>query len=350
MELAKLETKYCCSVDLHDTSMFVCVQERDGKILYHKKVRNNFELFQKETEAYKAEMSVAVESTHNYYWLADGCRKANIPFYLGHALYLRAIRGKKKKNDKIDSKTLGDLMRSNFFPIGYAYPSERRAVRDLLRRRCKLVQIRAGLYSHINLIHKQQGLVEIKPEEIKSKTKRRLLLENFSDEEIKLSITTDLNLIDSLDIQIDTIEKRIMGTVKLKEEKYYKILTSFPGIGPIIALTIIYEIDTIERFASPQRFSSYCRVVKPQRESSGKKTDDKNKKIGNPYLKWACSQAALYSRIHSEGIRRFHEKLEQSKGKTKANSIMRHKIATAVYYMLSKGVLFDEKGFIEGSI
>ncbi|MEJ2104480.1 MAG: IS110 family transposase [Ignavibacteriaceae bacterium] len=307
-------------------------------------------MFLKELEKYKEEMSVGVESTHNYYWLFDNCLKTSIPFYLGHAYYLRAIRGKKNKNDKKDSKTLGDLMRSEFFPIGYPYPAKRRAVRDLLRRRCKFVQLRAGLYRHIDLIHSQQGLINIKIGEIKSKNQRRELIKNFCDEEIKLSIETDLNIVDTLDKEINTVEKRIRKVVKTNEEEYFKILLSFPGIGEIIALTIIYEIDKIDRFITPQKFSSYSRVVKPQRESSGKKTDDKNKKIGNPYLKWSFGQAALYARINSLVIRKFYENLVKTNGKTKANSIMRHKIAVSVYYMLKNKELFNEQKFLQGNM
>lgn len=350
MELSNIATKYYCSIDLHDKMMYVCLMEKDGKILYHKNLRNNFEIFNKELEKYKAEMSVGVESTHNYYWLYDCCRKAGIPFYLGHAFYLRAIRGKKKKNDKIDSKTLGDLMRTNFFAIGYPYPEGKRSTRDLLRRRCKLVQQRAGLFNHINLIHSQQGIIDVKSEQIKSKTNRRLLLKKFTDEEIKLTIESDLNVIDSLDRVINTIEKRIRKIVKDEQAEDFKILLSFPGIGEIIALTIIYEIDTINRFPSPQKFSSYSRVVKPQRESSGKKTDNKNTKIGNAYLKWAFSQAAVYSRIRSTGIRKYYEHLLKTKGKTKANSVLRHRIAVSVYYMLQNKQMYNEERFLQNAM
>jgi transposase len=224
MDLANIKTKYCCSIDLHDKKMYVCLMEKDGKVLYHKNLRNDFDNFKNEVSQYKDEMTVGVESTHNYYWLYDGCIREGIPFYLGHALYLRAIRGKKKKNDKIDSKTLGDLMRSNFFAIGYPYPEAKRATRDLLRRRCKLVQQRAGLFNHLNLIHSQQGMIDVKPEEIKSKSQRKSLVNKFTDEEIKLTIESDLNIIDSLDKVINTIEKRIRKVVVEKDREDFNIL------------------------------------------------------------------------------------------------------------------------------
>ena len=86
---------------------------------------------------------VGCESTYSYYWLADGCHEHRIPFYLGHALYMKAISANKQKNDKLDARTIAELLRTNFFPEAYPYPREMRPTRDLLRRRHRLVRIRA---------------------------------------------------------------------------------------------------------------------------------------------------------------------------------------------------------------
>jgi len=74
-----------------------------------------------------SELSVGVESMHSYYWLADACIQNDMPFYLGHAYYMKSIHGGKTKNDKIDSKKIADLLRSNQFPVGYVYPKELRS-------------------------------------------------------------------------------------------------------------------------------------------------------------------------------------------------------------------------------
>ena len=347
MELAKINSKYYCGVDLHDKNMYLCIQNQSGENLLHKKIKNNFEVFKAETKKYSQEMSVGVESTHNYYWFYDGCRREGIPFYLGHAYYLRAIRGKKKKDDKIDSKTLSDLMRTNFFPIGYPYPEEKRAVRDLLRRRCKLVQLRVGLYNHIHLVHSQQGILDLTLSDIKNKEEREELLDRFENEEIKLSLRSDLNMIEQLDKEIKSIEKSIRERAEIDDKQSYKLLLSYPGIGEIISLTILYEMESIDRFPTAQKFSSYCRVVKTQRESNGKRTDNKNQKIGNPYLKWAFSQASVYAVNHSSEIKRYFERISKTMGNKKARAVLRHKIAVAVYYTLSRKEPFSMEKFLQ---
>lgn len=77
---------------------------------------------------------VGCECTFSWYWLADLCLQEQIPFVLGHALYMKAIHGGKKKNDKIDSDKITMLLRGGMFPIAYVYPAGMRETRDLLRR------------------------------------------------------------------------------------------------------------------------------------------------------------------------------------------------------------------------
>jgi transposase len=65
---------------------------------------------------------------------------------------------------------------------------------------------------------------------------------------------------------------------------------------------ILYEVQDIRRFPRVQDFVSYCRLVKCAKESAGKKSGTAGKKIGNAYLKWAFSEAAvLFLRNNPEG-------------------------------------------------
>ena len=98
---------------------------------------------------------------------------------------------------------------------------------------------------------------------------------------------------------------------------------------------------------SAQQYSSYSRVVKCDRTSNGKSTGGGNQKIGNPYLKWVFNQIVIRSSPHSEVIKRFYEKLQSKHGPRRARSIISHKFAVAIYYMLKNGKAFDEKEFIQ---
>jgi len=112
---------------------------------------------------------------------------------------MKAILGNKKKSDPIDAETIANLLRSNFFTIAYPYPKEMRATRDLLRRRHRLVRIRAEGYTHIHLICHQEGFADITSQAVKDKATLRELISRFSDLSLKKTIATDLDIIDMLD-------------------------------------------------------------------------------------------------------------------------------------------------------
>ena len=70
-----------------------------------------------------------------WYWLADLRAREGVSFILGHALYVKAIHGRKAKNDKIDAHKIAVLLRGGMIPQAYVYPAEMWSTRDLLRRR-----------------------------------------------------------------------------------------------------------------------------------------------------------------------------------------------------------------------
>ena len=94
--------KYSCGIDLHAKNMYLCVINDVGRKLFHKNIRTNGDELLKCLEPYREDVAVATECVFNWYWVADLCRANNIPFVLGHALYMKAIHGGKAKNDKID--------------------------------------------------------------------------------------------------------------------------------------------------------------------------------------------------------------------------------------------------------
>mgnify|MGYP001155748376 CR=1 FL=1 len=76
-----------------------------------------------------------------------------------------------------------------------------------------------------------------------------------------MSVDCDIDMINALDAIIYKIEKEIYAQAKHHDRNALSILMTAPGIGEMIALTILYEIHTIKRFPSAQKFSSYSRLV-----------------------------------------------------------------------------------------
>lgn len=135
MEFIQINAQYYCGIDWNGRGMFVTILDAAGNTYFPRDMKNDFKTFLGFIKPYLPDIAVGVESTYNWYWSGDGCHDAGIPFYPGYALYMKAISGGKKKSDRLDSRTLANLMRGNLFPRAYAYPREMRATRELLRRR-----------------------------------------------------------------------------------------------------------------------------------------------------------------------------------------------------------------------
>jgi len=114
----------------------------------------------------------------------------------------------------------------------------------------------------------------------------------------------------------------------------------------VLSLTILLEIDTIDRFQSRQQFCSYARLCGAVQESAGQRTGVGNRKAGNAWLKWAFSEAAVLSAQKDERIGRLLERLAAKLGKPKALSALAHKLGRAFYHMLHTKEVFDVNRFV----
>lgn len=142
------------------------------------------------------------------------------------------------------------------------------------------------------------------------------------------------------------LERTIVREAKQHDGDAFHRLRSVPGIGKVLALTILYEIHDITRFDRVQEFASYARLIKCTHESAGKKLGTGGAKMGNVHLKWAFSEAAVTFLRHTRDGKRIVARLEKRHGKGKALSILAHKIGRAIYYMLSRGTVFSREKFV----
>jgi len=259
---------------------------------------------------------------------------------------MKAIYGGKAKNDKIDSQPSAALRRGGMLPQAYVYPAERRATRDLLRRRTHLMRQRAELLAHVQNTNSQYNLPEI-GKKIAYKANREGVAERFDEAAVQKTIAVDLALITYYDELLKDLELYLLKTAKKHDAHTLYRLPTVPGIGKILSLVLLYEIHDIRRFPSVQDFASYCRLINCSKESAGKRLGTSGNKIGNAHLKWAFSEAAtLCLRNHSEG-QKLLTRLENKQGKGKALSILAHQLGRAISYMLKRKVAFDLALFLQ---
>lgn len=332
---------FYCGIDLHANQMYACVVDQAGKKLLHRNFKTRqADNFFDQIQPFGQDILIGCESTFNWYWLADECRQRQLPFVLGHALYLKSIHGGKVKNDKLDAEKLALLLRGGNFTTAYAYPREMRATRDLLRRRNHLVQRRAQTLTHIQILNHQVNL-PLFEKKISYKSNRGGLAERFQEPCVRASVELDLDLLGHYDELLRKLELYLEQNAKIEDPQSFFRLQTIPGVGRILAMTMLYEIHTIKRFASVGQFLSYCRLVRGSHTSAGKTYGSPGKKIGNAHLKWAFSEAVPLIKRCEPDAKAFSDRIEKKHGAARANSYLAVKLGRAVYYMLKRKEAFE---------
>src|SRR3990170_888378 len=296
--------QYYCGIDLHVKTMYVCILDGVGQVLVHRNVPSTPAAFLETIAPYRDGRVVAAECMFTWYWLADVCAAEGITFVLGHALAMKAIHGGKAKNDKVDSHKIAVLLRGGMLPQAYVYPAAMRSTRDLLRRRLHLVRKRGELLAHIQNTRAQYNLPAFE-KRLAYPGNREGVVEHFADPSVRKSIDVDVGLIDQYDALVTDLELTIVREARRHAADAFHRLRSVPGIGKVLALTILYEIHDITRFDRVQEFASYARLVKCQKQSGGKTLGTGGAKMGNVHLKWAFSKAAVLFLRHATGGKRF---------------------------------------------
>ena len=339
------ETRFYAGVDLHARALFLVVLDHTGQLRYARNLPAAPQPFRKAIAPFRDRLVVACECMHCWYWLADACRDDNIAFVLGHAWGMKAVHGSKTKCDRKDAEAIARLLKGGNFPLAYAYPKERRGLRDLLRARLRLVRQRAELYGHIHTARRQLNLPPVS-NDVKYKSKRAAITADIDDACVRRRVEADLSLLEPLDSTIRRLEKDIEVAARQHYATEMAVLQSTPGVGLVIALTILLEIDTLERFDTRQQFCSYARLCGARQESAGKTVGQGNAKQGHAWLKWAFSDAAVLSAQKNERIGKYLDKLSSRLGKAKALSALAHKLGRAFYHMLQKKEVFNIDKFL----
>ena len=335
---------FYCGIDLSARDSHLCVIDEKLKALVDVKVKNDLARIVKLLEPYKPTMKIVVESTFNWYWLVDGLRAEGFQVCLAHTLGLSMITGAKVKTDRRDAFSLAKLLLAGVIPEAYIYPPETRPVRDLLRQRSRLVRKRAEEYGGLRRLLLREGIMQSSRNEIKL-TDEADLERWFTEPLLQVSARQELERIRLYAEQIKRLEELLLE--RTKGDSSFQRLQGVCGIGQTLALTILYEVGEITRFASVRQFCSYCRVVPGVAQSGAVTRRGRASKQGNHYLKWAFSQAAVHAvRCYPKARRAFERQLARHRGsgrKMIAYNIIAHRIAQSVFYVLRDGVEFREE-------
>jgi transposase len=326
-------------IDLRSNNSVVVVADEEDRIIFQKRLANKLDEILVALAPHREEtVGVVVEWTYNWYWLVDGLMDAGYQVHLANPGGIKKYEGLKYSGDFADAAYLAHLLRLGLLAEGYIYPREGRAARDLSRKRMQLVRYQTAQILSIESILVRQTGAGMKSEVVKRLTAEQVDELGFVPD-VALAVECNRAVSQVLQQQIEMLENRLKERVKLKPE--YRLLKSVPGIGEILATTIMLETGTIARFAEAGNFSSYCRCVESLRESNGKKKGKGNTKNGNKYLAWAFIEAANFALRYCPQAKSFHDRKKRKTNSIVAFKALAHKLARACYHILREQKPFD---------
>jgi len=332
--------KAYAGIDLHSSNNYLGIIDDNDKRLYGRRISNDLNRVLRALEPFRNQLEgIVVESTYNWYWLVDGLQDHGYNIHLANPSAIKQYEGLKHTDDKWDSFWLAHMYRLNILPEGYIYPKEHRPIRDLLRRRLLFVRQRTShILSLQSMVTRNLGF-KMSNNDIK-KLKVNDAEGLFDSSNLAFMAKNNIAAIEFLKKIIKGIEKQIKSQVKLRKE--FVMLQTIPGVGNILALTIMLEVGDINRFVKVGNYSSYCRCVGSKRLSNGKKKGENNKKNGNKYLAWAYVEAAHFAKRHIPKAQRFYQQKMAKANGAVATKALANKLARASFFIMRDQVSFDE--------
>jgi len=333
-------------IDLHSNNLVIGLVNQDGQRVRHQRLACDLKLVTDFLQPYRKRLkSLAVESTYNWYWLVDGLRADGYPVQLANPAKMEQYDGLKYTADTHDAYFLADLQRLNILPTGYIYDPQLRPVRDLLRRRLGLVRQRTALMLSFQSLYTRTTGRELNLNRLKSMpaVAAQLLYEHPAN---RLIAQIQKEHMEQLDQSIGTIEQTVQASAR--PLPCYGPLTTLPGVGRILGMTITMEMGESSRFKTAGDFASYCRTVDAQRLSNDKKKGDNNQKCGNKYLAWAFVEAANFAKRYDAGCRQWFDRKAARRGKVIATKALACKLAKAAWHVIHQHTSYDPKRMLPG--
>jgi transposase len=260
-----------------------------------------------------------------------------MPVVLGPALSMKAIPGGKATHDTIDAHKIAALRRGGMLPQASVYPAQRRATRDVLRRRPPLMRNRAALLSHVQHTHAQSNRSEI-GKNIAYQANRPGIAERVADPAVQQTMEVDLSLIPSDDELLQDRARSLLTTAKHHDAQPLYLLHTVPGSGKILRLVWRYDMHRLDRFPRVQDVASSGRLVNCRQEAGGTRVGTSGQNIGKAHLTGAFSDAATLCWRHTPQGQKRLARLENKPDTGTALSLLAHQLGRAVYCMLKRQV------------
>ncbi len=326
-----MEREYV-GVDLHRRRSVIYRMNAAGEQLSCVRVANEPAVFGEAISAAAPGSDVVIEATYGWYWAAD------LVAELGYRVRLANPHGndwgkRRVKNDERDARDLADLLRLGRLAEAWVAPPAVRELRELVRFRAKLVNLRGGLKAQAHAVMAKNGVLPAVGDMWGPTGTAQLDSLDLPDAYThRLEVLREL--IDGYDHQIVTLDRDIHR--RLRADRGYQAIQAIHGVGRVFAAVFVAEIGDVERFDSPAALCSWAGLTPLHRESDTKVHRGAVTKQGSRLVRWAAIEAVARYHGGDHLAAKFHQ-IADRRGTTKANVAIARRVLTLVYYGLRDG-------------
>lgn len=279
--------------------------------------------------------AVVIETTTNVWEIYDIVQPLVSHAVVAHAGGVRQIAEARVKTDKEDVKRLIRLLIADILPEVWVPPPHVRELRGLVSYRQRLVKTGAMIRNRLqSLLHRHNLCL---PEEGLADGEWWQQQEKISVLE-KLQIRQELSMLKQIEKHKAEVDEEL-GRQSLGETwgKQALRLMQLPGIGVVIAMTILSAIGDVHRFESADKLVGYSGLGAGVHDSGQEHIEKRITKSGRKELRWALVEAAWRAVRMSPYWKEQYEKfLQRMRRPNQAIVVIARKLLVTVWHVLSK--------------
>jgi len=337
------EQKLTIGFDLGDHSSWYCVLDETGSVLLEQRVSTTPKAM-KEVFGGMPRSRIALETGMHSPWVSRLLSELGHEVIVAHARNVRLIGESRKKDDRLDARTLARLARIDPHLLSPVKHRSAKAQADLtvIRARAGLVRARTAL------VNTARGLAKSYGERLRGCNVR-----NMNPEKAEALSPELQRALEPLLAGIESLSERIReyneGIEQLAQESYPQVarLKQVKGVGTLIALTFLLTLEDAHRFRKSRDVGCYL-GLQPGRRNSGQSEPQMHiSKEGDPYLRTLLVQGAHHILgpfgVDSD-LRRWGLKLAErggKSGKKRAIIAVARKLAVLLHRLWVSGEVYE---------
>ena len=338
-----LGQKLTIGLDLGDRSSHYCVLDEAGRVILEQKVSTTPKALQ-EAFGRMPRSRVALETGMHSPWVSRLLSELGHEVIVAHARNVRLIGESRRKDDRLDARTLARLARID--PHLLAPVQHRSATAQAY---LMVIRARAGLVrARTSLINTARGLTKSYGQRLRGCSTRQMNAEKIQglSPELRTALEPLLGAVESLSERIGECDKRIeqMASASYPE---VALLKQVKGVGTLVALTFLLTLEDPHRFRKSRDVGCYL-GLRPGRRNSGQSEPQLHiSKEGDPYLRMLLVQSAhriLGPFGEDSDLRRWGLKLAERggrNGKKRAIVAVARKLAVLLHHLWVSGELYE---------